>query len=99
MTCNAPLPTPERAVAATHIETTQPPLSHSPTLPTLPGEPVDTPHGPAWVRTARYPLAERPDLAEWLNIQPAALAAAGRDGALLRSIRRRPPSSTRRRPA
>ena len=50
----------------------------------LPGEEVHTPFGPAWVRTARYPLAERPDLAEWLTVQPAALAALDRNDALLR---------------
>ena len=50
----------------------------------LPGAEVHTPFGPAWVRTARYPLAERPDLAEWLTVQPAALAALDRNDALLR---------------
>ena len=50
----------------------------------LPGEEVHTPFGPAWVRTARYPLAERPDLAEWPTVQPAALAALDRNDALLR---------------
>jgi len=48
----------------------------------LPGEPVETPFGPAWVRTARYPLIDRPDLAAWLQAEPAALAALGRDPAL-----------------
>jgi uncharacterized protein YprB with RNaseH-like and TPR domain len=79
---NAPAPTPERAAAGAPIQTTQPPLAHSPTRPTLPGEPVDTPHGSAWVRTVRYPLAERPDLGALLHIEPEALAAAARDGAL-----------------
>lgn len=51
--------------------------------PTLPGEAVETPFGPAWVRTMRYPLAERPDLAEWLTVQPAAVAALDRNDGLL----------------
>jgi uncharacterized protein YprB with RNaseH-like and TPR domain len=50
----------------------------------LPGEEVHTPFGPAWVRSACYPLAERPDLAEWLTVQPAALAALDRNNDLLR---------------
>jgi len=50
----------------------------------LPGAEVPTPFGPAWVRTTRYPLAKRPDLAEWLTVQPAALAALDRNDALLR---------------
>jgi uncharacterized protein len=49
----------------------------------LPGTEVHTPFGPAWVRIARYPLAERPDLAEWLTVRPAALAALDRNDALL----------------
>ena len=49
----------------------------------LPGEPSETPFGPAWVRIARYPLTERPDLAEWLTAQPAALAALDRNDGLL----------------
>ncbi len=48
----------------------------------LPGEEVHTPFGPAWVRSVRYPLAERPDLAEWLGAQPAALAALDRNDGL-----------------
>ena len=79
---NTPVPTSERAAAGAPVETTQPPLSHSSTRPTLPGETIDTPHGPAWMRTVRYALAERPDLAALLHIEPEALAAAGRDGAL-----------------
>ena len=55
-----------------------------PASSTLPGEEVRTPFGPAWVRSARYPLAERPDLAEWLTVQPAALAALDRNDGLLR---------------
>jgi hypothetical protein len=50
----------------------------------LPGEPVETPDGPAWVRTVRYALADHPDLAALLEIETAALAAAGRDPALAR---------------
>jgi hypothetical protein len=49
----------------------------------LPGEPVETRFGPAWVRTVRYPLAEHPDLAEWLGVGGDALAALGRDAGLL----------------
>jgi uncharacterized protein len=79
---HAPAATPERAVAAAPIETTQPPLSHPIALPTLPGEPIDTPHGTTWVRTVRFPLAQRPDLAALLHVEPGVLAAAGRDGAL-----------------
>jgi len=79
---SAPVTTPSRTVAGALIETTQPPLSHSPALPTLPGEAIDTPHGSAWVRTVRYALAERPDLDALLHIEPEALAAAGRDGSL-----------------
>lgn len=50
----------------------------------LPGEAVETPDGPAWVRTVRFPLAERPDLAALLEIEADALAAAGRDPTLAR---------------
>ena len=35
------------------------------------------------MRIVRYPLAERPDLAEWLTIHPAALAALDRNDGLL----------------
>ncbi|HEX9115998.1 MAG TPA: ribonuclease H-like domain-containing protein [Anaerolineae bacterium] len=49
----------------------------------LPGEAIETPFGPAWVRTAAYPLAERPDLAAVLAVGPAALAGLGRDDSLL----------------
>lgn len=51
-------------------------------LPRLPGEEVETPFGPVWVRTARYPLAESSSLAEWLQTPPAALAALDRNGTL-----------------
>jgi uncharacterized protein YprB with RNaseH-like and TPR domain len=50
----------------------------------LPGEPVETPDGPAWVRTVRYALADHPDLAALLEVETEALAAAGRDPALAR---------------
>ena len=51
--------------------------------PFLPGEEVHTPFGPAWVREARYPLAEHLTLAEWLNVAPATLAALDRNDLLL----------------
>lgn len=49
----------------------------------LPGEPAETPFGPAWLRTVRYPLAQAPHLAAWLEVDPAALAALDRNIALL----------------
>jgi uncharacterized protein YprB with RNaseH-like and TPR domain len=49
----------------------------------LPGEEVDTPFGPAWMREARYALAEYPTLAEWLAVQPETLAALDRTDLLL----------------
>lgn len=58
------------------------PNAQSPTPTTLPGEVVDTPFGPAWVRTVRYPLAERPDLAALLEFTGESFAALGRDPAL-----------------
>lgn len=57
----------------------QSPIPHSP----LPGEPVQTRFGPVWVRTVRFPLTERPDLAEWLSVTGDMLAALGRDAGLL----------------
>lgn len=51
----------------------------------LPGAAIETPLGPAWVRTVRYPLAGRPDLAALLTAAPEALAAAGRDPRLARA--------------
>jgi uncharacterized protein len=51
--------------------------------PYLPGEEVDTPFGPAWVREARYPLSEHPSLAEWLAVAPETLAALDRTDLLL----------------
>jgi uncharacterized protein YprB with RNaseH-like and TPR domain len=50
----------------------------------LPGEAVETPFGPAWVRAVRYPLKQRLELAELLGAEPEALAALGRDAALER---------------
>ena len=60
-----------------------PELKHAPEAGVLPGEEVDTPFGPVWVRTARFPLAKRPDLAQWLRAEPEALVALGRDAALV----------------
>jgi uncharacterized protein YprB with RNaseH-like and TPR domain len=48
-------------------------------IPGLPGEAVDTPFGPAWVRTARTPLSERPGFGELVAAEPAAFAALGQD--------------------
>jgi hypothetical protein len=75
------------ATAAPGVSSAAPPATQADQFPAsgiLPGEEVRTPFGPAWVRTARYPLAERPDLAEWLTVYPAALAALDRNDALLR---------------
>jgi len=62
----------------------EPPVrsTRSPISDTLPGEAIDTPFGPAWARTVRYPLAGRPDLAALLEITGEAFAALGRDPAL-----------------
>lgn len=49
----------------------------------LPGELVETPFGPAWLRTARYPLAQAPQLIAWQSVDPGALAALDRNTALL----------------
>ncbi len=54
-----------------------------PADPFLPGQEVDTPFGPAWVREARYPLAEHPALAAWLRVSPETLAALDRTDLLL----------------
>lgn len=48
----------------------------------LPGESIETPFGPAWVRTERFPLSEHPKLAEWLRVTPAAAVALDRNNAL-----------------
>jgi uncharacterized protein len=50
----------------------------------LPGEPTETPFGPAWVRTARYPLRQRPELGGLLAAEPEVLAALGQDASLAR---------------
>ena len=55
----------------------------------LPGEPVITPYGPAWMRTVRFLLADRPDLAAWLDVGGEMLAALGRDPSLARLDPRR----------
>jgi uncharacterized protein YprB with RNaseH-like and TPR domain len=49
----------------------------------LPGGEVRTPFGPAWVREARYPLRQHPDLARWLGVAPGTLAALDRSDLLL----------------
>lgn len=51
--------------------------------PNLPGGEVQTPFGPAWVREARFPLAEYPELAEWLTVSTETLAALDRNDLLL----------------
>jgi uncharacterized protein len=51
--------------------------------PVLPGGPVETPHGAAWLRTVHYPLAQWPGLAEWSGISPYTLAALDRNESLL----------------
>ena len=55
----APVSTPERAPAVLRATAGETPLSQASAPAILPGEPIDTPHGPAWVRTVRFPLAER----------------------------------------
>ena len=74
------------ATAPATTETVELPTSsfQLPASSLLPGAEVLTPFGPAWVRSVRYPLAERPDLAEWLTAQPTALAALDRNDGLLR---------------
>jgi uncharacterized protein len=80
-TMNAPVQASERSSVISRIEGAAAPVpSDGPAI--LPGEPIDTPHGPAWVRAVSYPLAKRPDLGALLQIEPEALAAAGRDAAL-----------------
>ena len=49
----------------------------------LPGAPVETPYGAAWVREMRYPLPEYPELADWLRVAPDTLAALDRSDLLL----------------
>jgi uncharacterized protein len=48
-------------------------------IPDLPGELVETPFGPALVRTERISIGERPGLGELVASEPAALAALGQD--------------------
>ncbi len=48
----------------------------------LPGEPVETRFGATWVRTAIHPLDVHPDLAEFLQAGPEALAALALDPSL-----------------
>lgn len=75
---------PPSARAKAPAPAVQPPtVDFSPPTAALPGEPVKTPYGPAWLRTARYPLAEHPELAGWLAVRPEALAALDRNDALL----------------
>ncbi len=57
--------------------------SAPPDDPYLPGAEVQTPFGPAWVREMRYPLADHPELAEWLTVSPDALAALDHTDLLL----------------
>lgn len=57
--------------------------SFQPPASALPGEPIETPFGPAWLRTVRCPLAQSPHLAGWLAVDPGALAALDRNPALL----------------
>jgi uncharacterized protein len=67
---------------AQHLVRPEPPPPPAPEVgpgARLPGEPVDTPYGPAWVATTRYPLAQRPDLAAALAASPDAVAALGQD--------------------
>jgi uncharacterized protein len=66
--------------AAANVTPADRPAQASATM--LPGAEVNTPHGPAWVCTTRYPLAERRDLAAWLGVTPLALAALDRNEAL-----------------
>jgi hypothetical protein len=58
------------------------PPEPAPAIPGLPGEPIDTPFGPAWVRTVRYRLDERPEFVEFCTTEPQVLVALGRDASL-----------------
>lgn len=67
----------------------RPPAAHTVARPAprladtgLPGAEASTLYGPAWVATTRYPLAERDDLAAWLDVSPLSLAALDRNEAL-----------------
>ena len=78
------MPPPE--IALGHASSFQHPASSAAILP---GEPVVTPFGPAWVRTMRYPLAGRPDLAEWLTIRAGGAGRAGSQRCAAGADRRR----------
>lgn len=69
--------------AGTRRTPAPPAVPLQPENPFLPGSEVVTPFGPAWVREERLPLDEHPELAEWLNIDPASLAAMDRNERLL----------------
>ncbi len=73
---NAPVPAP--APAAQLLASSFQPLTSA-----LPGEPIETPFGLAWLRTVHYPLTAHPELAGWLAVSPEALAALDRNDALL----------------
>lgn len=51
--------------------------------PHLPGAEVSTPYGSTWVREARYPLRQHPELARWLTVSRETLAALDRSDLLL----------------
>lgn len=78
----APVSAPERGAASSDAEPVGTSVADSASAALLPGAATDTPYGPAWARTFRYPLAEMPGLAAWLSIEAEALAAAGRDSSL-----------------
>jgi uncharacterized protein len=48
----------------------------------IPGELIETPFGPVWLSSQRFPLAQYPELGQLLEVRPEVLAAAGRDPAL-----------------
>jgi uncharacterized protein len=48
----------------------------------VPGEAVDTPFGPAWSCTQRFPLDQDAELEQLLSARPEVIAAAGRDAVL-----------------
>lgn len=81
---SSPPPMERAAPAWTGSQTAQNPLCATTPSAVLPGEAVETPDGPAWVRTVHYPLAVHPELAMLLEVETEALAAAGRDPALAR---------------
>lgn len=58
------------------------PRPSAPEAGILPGEPVITPLGETWVRTARFALDEHPELARFLDARPETLAAMGLDDRL-----------------